>query len=266
MKRRTGGTWFLATAVLAGLLAAVLTVRAITGRETQVQVYVVMEEIQPYAPLTPDLFRLETMPARVVPSDAVVDLTVIDKRFARTLLLKGTVLREGHLALDQAEAAVTARLTEMGSPRSRALAINVDRETGVGGTVQAGDKVDVIVAVKVDTPQGTLPVAKVIARAVPVLYAQAPTDNGRKGFVVVEVTPEVAEEIAFAQMAGSVYLATNPYNADLDAANTAGVTPEKFLQKHQMQPGPAGSQAAPAGAGTGSPPPGESAAGAQGTP
>lgn len=234
MKRKAGGLWFLAAALATGLLAAVLAVRAVAERERQVQVYVTVQDVQPFAALTPELFRREPVPARLAPADAVRDLAEIDQRYARTLLLEGTVLRAGHLATADSPGAVTAHLTETGTPASRALALEVNLETGVGGTLQAGDRVDVIVAVSLNTETGSLPVAKIVARAARVLYAQPPSDTGRQGTVVLEVTPDLAEEIAFAQMAGKVYLAANPFHTDPEAALTEGMTPERFLEKYGL--------------------------------
>lgn len=237
MKQRGGGLLFLVAAVLTGLLAAVLAVRAIAGREVRIQVYVAKQEIAAFAPLQPEQFELTQVPATLVPADAVKDLKEAEGRYARGLLLTGTVLRQGHLATARTPGAVTARLTEANLPGARALAINVDLAAGVGGTIQAGDKVDVIAAVKVDNGAdagGATPLAKVVARAVPVLHSMPPNDSGRKGYVVLQVSPELAEEIIFTQMAGTVHLQLNPYNADARAAETKGMTPQRFVDKYGL--------------------------------
>lgn len=242
MKQRGGGLWFLAAAVAAGLLAAILAVRAIAGREVRILVYAARQEIAAFAPLTPDLFEGRLVPAQLVPADAVRDLKEADGRFARGLLLPGEILRQGHLATARTPGAVAARLTEANQPGARALAIAVDQAAGVGGTVQAGDRVDVIAAIKIEAGGGgaAVPVAKVIARAVPVLHALPPADTGRKGVVVLQVTPELAEEITFAQMAGTVHLQLNPYNTDPRAGETRGVTPQRFLDKYGLAAGAPG--------------------------
>lgn len=235
MKRRGGGLWFLTTAILAGILAAVLAIRAISDREVQVRVYEAEREIAAYTPLEPRMFRERWLPRRLVTADVVQDLKQVEGRYARTTLLPGEVIREGHLASTGAPGAVAARLTEAGGPEARALALSVDAGTGVGGTILAGDRVDVVAAVKVETTTGpATPIAKVIAAGVPVLYVEAPGEVGRKGTVVLQVTPAQAEEIAFAQMVGTIYLATNPYNADPAAADTPGVTPERFLSRYRV--------------------------------
>lgn len=237
MKQRSGGLWFMVAAVLAGLLAAILAIRAIAGREVRTQVFVATKEIPAFAPLSPEQFQATAMPAYLAPADAVRDLKEIDGRFARGLLLEGTVLRQGHLATARAPGAVAARLTEANLPGARALALQVDMATGVGGTIQAGDKVDVLAAVKVETGSGpAVPVAKVIARAVPVLHAVPPADSGRKGVVVLQVSPGLAEEIIFAEMAGGIHLELNPYHTDPRAAETPGMTPQRFLEKYGLAP------------------------------
>lgn len=241
MRQRSGGFWFLVAAVAAGLMAAVLTLRAIDGRESRVTVWVAKRTIEAFAEFRVQDFEAVPYPAQVVPADAVREIDVVAGRFARTLILEGTLLRSSHVASSEPRSAVAARLTEARRPGHRALALPIDAATGVGGTVMAGDRVDIIAAVTLNSPgAGNLPFAKVMARGVTVLYAEPPTDTGRRGTVVLEVTPELAEEIAFAQMAGSVYLATNPYDADLSAAETQGMTPERFMEKYGIQLVPTG--------------------------
>ncbi|MFZ5825163.1 MAG: Flp pilus assembly protein CpaB [Bacillota bacterium] len=232
MHRRAGGLVILLLSLAAGLLAAMLAVGYLQGAAETAPVLVASQEIAPFTPLSPALFRVEHWPARAVPDDALTDASALTGRYARGLILQGTALRAGHLAAASgATGSLAARLTETGQPNTRALAIPVDDATGVGGTIQPGDRVDIIAAVRVErekAPATTL--AKVIARAVPVLHRTEGTDSGRTT-VVVQVSPEAAEEIAYAQLAGTIYLATAPYGSDLGPP-TEGVTPDKFLERH----------------------------------
>lgn len=241
MKQRNGGLWFLLAAVAAGLMAAILTMRAIDGREARKNIWVAERTIEAFTVLRPDDFRVAPYPTQAVPRDAVQDVQAVSGRYTRGLILEGSILQEGHLTSGQTPSAVAARLTDANRPGYRALALPIDSATGVGGTVAAGDRVDIIAAVTISSHgAGSIPIAKVIARGVTVLFAEPPADTGRRGTVVLEVTPSLAEEVAFAQMAGSVYLATNPYNADLNAALTEGMTPERFLAKYGVRLAPAG--------------------------
>lgn len=233
MRQRTGGLIFLMLSVAAGLLAALLAVSYLRGAAETADVLVATVEIAPFTPLSPTIFRVERWPARAVPSDALREPSAVAGRYARGLVLAGSVLRASHLAdATGASGSLAARLTASGEPDARALAIPVDSGTGVGGTVQPGDRVDLIAAVRVERENGPpLTYAKIIARAVPVLYR---TDEGEAAgsTVVVQVTPAVAEEVAFAQLAGRIHLAVTPYTIDKSAPPTQGVTPDLFLERH----------------------------------
>lgn len=233
VRHRTGTMAILLLSIGAGLLAALLAISYLQGASERVRVLVANREIAPFTPLSPALFTVESWPAQAVPADALADELALNGRYARALILEGTVIRSGHLAAASgATGSLAAKLTETGLPGTRALAIPTDNSTGVGGTVQPGDRVDIIAAVKVEREKApALTFAKVIARAVPVLHRTEGEDVGR-ATVVVQVTPQVAEEIAYAQLAGRIYLATNPYRIDEESPPTEGVTPDRFLERH----------------------------------
>lgn len=233
VRHRTSGMVILIISIAAGLLAALLAVGYLQGAAEMATVMVANREIAPFTPLSPSLFRRERWPARAVPADALTDLSALTGRYARALILEGTAIRAGHLATASGgTGSLAARLTETGQPNTRALAIPVDNQTGVGGTVQTGDRVDIIAAVHVEREKGpAVTFAKIIARAVPVLHRTEGEDSAQ-ATVVVQVTPEVAEEIAYAQLAGTIYLATTPYQIDENAPPTVGVTPDRFLERH----------------------------------
>lgn len=234
MRQRSGGTVILAISIVAGLLAALLSVSFLRGVAGTTPVLVAVQEIQPFTPLTPQMFSVQQLPGSAVPADAVVDLAALNGRYARTLLLKGTVVRQGHLAMASGDTGtVSARLTETAQPGTRALAIPIDNATGVGGTIQAGERVDIIAAVRIEsTNSPATTFSKVIAQGVPVLHRTEPDNYTTTGTVVVQVTPEQAEEIAFAQLNGKIYLATNPYRTGAETEKTTGVTPDSFIRKH----------------------------------
>jgi pilus assembly protein CpaB len=233
VRQRTSGLLILLLSMGAGLLAALLAVGYLRGVEETQPVLVARQEIPPFTPLSPSLFRTERWPARAVPPDALTDLSTLAGRYARGLILEGAVMRAAYLATASGDAgSLAARLTEAGDPNARALAIPIDPTTGVGGTLQPGDRVDLIAAVKVEREKAPpVTIAKTIARAVPVLHRTAEAGSD-KATVVLMVTDDVAEEIAYAQLAGTIYLATNPYQIDASAPPTEGVTPESFLKRH----------------------------------
>lgn len=233
MRQRSGGMVILVISIVAGLVAAGLSVSFLKGVARTTTVLVVTQEVPAFTPLTPAMFRTEQLPSSAVPADAVKDQAALSGRYARTLLLPGTVVREGHLATSSGAAgSLAAKLTETGQAGMRAIAIPVDNATGVGGTVQVGDRVDLIAAVRIDrnnAPGTTF--SKVIARAVPVLYVTA-AEGTAKATVVVMVPAQLAEDIAFAQTAGTVWLATTPFRTETETEPTSGVTPDSFIQRY----------------------------------
>lgn len=233
VKERSGGMMILVVSIVAGLVAALLSVGFLRGVAKTTTVLVATQEIQAFTPLTPSMFSAQQMPSAAVSADAITDPAALAGRYARTLLLPGTVVRMGHLAIASGNAGpLSAKLTETGEPSMRALAIPVDNATAVGGTIQPGDRVDVIAAVRIERQNGPATTfSKIIARGLPVLHRTEP-DNSSKGTVVVQVTPEQAEEIAYAQLAGTIYLATVPYRTEAQVEPTPGVTPDSFILRH----------------------------------
>ncbi|HLO02562.1 MAG TPA: Flp pilus assembly protein CpaB [Symbiobacteriaceae bacterium] len=233
MKQRSGGSLLLVISLIAGLVAAFLTVSVVRGATRLTSVIVATQEIQPYTAITAEMLTVKQLPASAVSADAIKDPAALVGRYTRSLVLPDAVLRTGYLATAAGNSgSVAAKLSETNVPGARAMAIAVDNATAVGGTLQVGDKVDVIAAVKVER-QGapTTTVSKVIAKGIPVLYT-TPADTAAKATVVVQVTPSMAEEIAYAQTAGTVYLATNPYQTELTPIQTSGVTPDIFYQRY----------------------------------
>lgn len=233
MRQRSGGMVFLAASIACGLLAALLAVSFLQRQAKTTMVLVALEDIAPFTPLQVSQFAAQQWPMQVVPADAITDPAQLQGRFARTMMLAGTPVRSAHLAgATGAGGSLAAKLTEVNVPGMRAVAVAVDRAQGVAGTLQPGDRVDVIAAVRVERENGPATTfSKIIALAVPVLH-KADGEQGGKQHVVLMVDPQQAEEIAYAQMAGTVMLATNPFIVEAQAPQTTGVTPDLFIRKH----------------------------------
>lgn len=234
VKQRSGGLVILIVSIVAGLVAALLSVSFLRGVAGTGTVLVATREVQPFTPLTPEMFAAQQVPRAAVPADAVTQVSELSGRYARTLLLPGDSLRRAHLAVASGKAgSLAARLTETGMAGMRALAIPVDAATGVAGAIEPGDRVDIIAAVRIDRVGApSTQFSKIIARAVPVLHRSMEEQATGQGTVVVQVSPAQAEEIAYAQIAGKIYLAITPYTADPQAQPTTGVTPDTFIQRH----------------------------------
>ncbi|HWI51901.1 MAG TPA: Flp pilus assembly protein CpaB, partial [Symbiobacteriaceae bacterium] len=218
MRQRSGGMVILVVSIVAGLIAALLSVSFLKGVARSTTVLVATQEIPAFTPLTAGMFTVQQMPSGAVPADAVKEVSALTGRYARTIILKGDVIRQGHLATASGNAgSLAAKLTETGQAGMRAMAIPVDNSTGVGGTIEVGDKVDVIAAVQLEPQNGSATkFSGTIAKGLPVLHITQ-AEGTSKATVVVMVTPAQAELIAYAQISGTITLATNPYRQDAQA-------------------------------------------------
>lgn len=237
--RANWGRYALLGALLCALLAAWANVQFLKSREQKVKVLVVDKEIQPFTAIAADAIKVKEVHAEAKPADAVVDAELLKEKYSRTVLVKGDVIRESHLVAASGSN-LAARLSVEGAHDKRAMAIQVNASTSVAGTLREGDPVDVLVAVQgaasgsgSSSSAGTL--AKIIAQRVPVLLVQKSQEGGLGGSsgmtVVLQVSPKQAEEIAFAQAQGMVWLITSPYEG-AETAATDGVTLNTFMGQY----------------------------------
>lgn len=238
------GRLALLGAFVCALLAAWLNIRFLQMQQERFAVLTVTREVPPYTPVGPEALQVAEVPREAVPADAVTDPAALQGRYTRALLVPGTILREAHL-VPAGGSSLAARLAAEPSGEVRAMALRVDEATGVAGTLQEGDPVDVLVAINADVaegheagqgraPRGTL--ARVIAHRVPVLHVQR-DDMGGPSAVVLQVTPRTAEEIAFAHANGMIWLLTSPYVGPDEPVATTGVDRQVFLERYGISQG-----------------------------
>jgi pilus assembly protein CpaB len=241
------GRYALVGALLCALLAAWMNVRYLKAQEKRVEVLTVVKEVQPYTAIPSDAVKLSTIPQEAAPADALTDAKELEGQYSRALLVPNTVVRKAHL-VDAGGSNLAARLAVEQNHEMRAMALQVNEATGVAGTLKEGDPVDILVAVKPQAreekgqsklPDGTL--SRVIAQRVPVLFVQRNQEGG-PGTVVLQVTPKTAEEIAFAQSNGMIWLLTSPYGQEGQPVETTGVDQQIFFDRY----GIAGDRAAAA--------------------
>jgi pilus assembly protein CpaB len=250
-------------ALLCAALAAWANVQFLKSSKQTVKVLVVDKEIQPFTAIAADAVKVVDMIADAKPDDAVVDPQFLKDKFSRTLLVKGDVVRESHLVAASGSN-LAARLSVEKAYDKRAMAIQVNASTSVAGTLREGDPVDVLVAVQgagsgsgsgsSNASNSTL--SKIIANHVPVLLVQKSQEGGLGGSsgmtVVLQVTPKQAEEIAFAQAQGMVWLITSPYEG-AQTPSTEGVTLKTFMNQYspKVDEKPAAAVVAPKTGGAG---------------
>ncbi len=225
------GRYALIGALVAAFLAAMGHLEYIRSLDERKTVVVVTREVAPYELLDDSNLTLAEMPANAVQGDVVTNLADARGKYTKGHMVPGQMVHTGHFMT--ASGSLAARVTADGNPRMRAMAIKVLPETSVANTVKPGDKVDLLVSLKIENTQGRNTITKIIAEAVPVLYTSFEKDSQtmtREGTVVLEVSAQLAEEIAFAQANGTLTLLTNPFDAQRE--DSGGVSLDGFLQKH----------------------------------
>lgn len=240
--RRKGSFLFLVLSVALGLAAAYVAVKTVRGYNEVAAAVVAEKDILPYTRVAPEDVKVKEVPLAALPPDAILDPEEAVGKYLDSKVLAGEVLRKPRLADVRPDRGVlSARLSELESPRLRAFALPYDRNTAAGGEIREGDRVDLVASVKIDTGQKSLGVGKIIGRNKLVLRV-IPGEQG-KGTVVLALTPAEIEDVAFALTSGEVRLALNPYDTDETAAATPGVTGESWLKKFGFgvpAPAPAG--------------------------
>lgn len=220
---------FCVALVAAG--AAVLVMRGMLGGGTPVvqasvppppttaEVLVASKDIHAGSALNADSVRWESWPKSSVSDSLVVKTTeseidkVVEGVVVRVPLVAGQPITENSIVRAGASGFMAANL----SPGTRGVAMPISEENGVGGFILPNDRVDVILTR--DLSQGgqvKLIQAQTILRDVRVLAigqtAEQPKDaqslTGKTA--TVELTPDQAELIQQARLAGTLSLALRP--------------------------------------------------------
>ncbi|MGB9866560.1 MAG: Flp pilus assembly protein CpaB [Bacillota bacterium] len=235
------GTVFLILAVVMALCAALLVVQFLKRVNETEPVVVAVRDLEAYQLVTRDDVKVQEVPVISVPQDAVRKVEDIVGQYLRDRVYAGEVVRMARVAdVTPGKSVMTARLTALGRPDLRAFSLSYDAETGVGGDIKPGDRVDIVASVKVEAGGTGMGVGKVVARNVLVLDVKQNTELrlGKGSVLVVALTPQQIEDIAFALTSGSIRFALNPLNTDESAAQTQGVTGRQWLERYGfVQPG-----------------------------
>jgi pilus assembly protein CpaB len=228
----SSGMLAILIAFLAAALSAAGHLSYLKGLRKTATVVVVSKDVAAFQRFDQSVLSYREMPAGAVPPDAVTSIKEAVGQYSRTLLIAGDVVRKPYL-MEASKGSMAARLTEAGDPNVRAMAVRVSAETGVASTLQPGDTVDVLVALQVEGNT----VSKIIAQGVPVLFTSfkplaGEERNVQEGTVVLQVLPALAEELAFAQNSGTIWLLTMPYVAS--DHQTRGVNLRSFQEQYPI--------------------------------
>jgi pilus assembly protein CpaB len=175
-------------------------------------------------------FAKRAIPLADIPAGAVKD-TAEQRAELRGALLRryldaGNILRQGDILHPRDRGFLAAVL----SPGARAISLNVDAETGNGGLIWPGDRIDVILTQQLDVKDAPLAkrfVGEVVLSDVRVVavdqsIAQGAVANGDNTTgrvartVTLEVTPQQAERAAVADRLGKITLAIRAMDGTTD--------------------------------------------------
>jgi pilus assembly protein CpaB len=185
-----------AVAAFFGVLSVVNDVNSKVGPERTA--YELNQDVAAYQPVSPGQLTKVSMPSRWLPGTAVTDLSALTGKIAAAPLTKGSLLQSDMLS---------------GQPQLRAgqeeIAIMVDAETGVAGTIQPGDQVNIFATFAAG--QGSQAQSRIIVTGAHVIeigkITQASqtsdqagdTEPGKQVPITFALSTEDAQRVAYAE-------------------------------------------------------------------
>jgi pilus assembly protein CpaB len=219
----------LILAVLAAAAAAWLAssfvgtdVQQVQAPEPQIvtdEVLVAARDLQVGAKVTPGDMRWQTWPTEALASGYVIKDQTPDAMIAmqgalvRSAMMRGEPITNGKVIDTTSAGFMAARLGK----GMRAVSVSISPETGAGGFILPGDRVDVIVTheSRNDTGRDSIVVSDTVLANVRVLaidqaFGETNDDTGEKIAVgktaTLELTPKQAETLARSQAMGDLWL------------------------------------------------------------
>ena len=183
------------------------------------------------------------------PKDSVIEGAIPKKEavvgmYLRKDMVRGEPILFGQVAVEQASA---GGLTNLIEPGKRAITIEVDPVTGVGGFVLPGSHVDVLATLQPDAAKTKELITTVILQNIKVLAVDQEAHPLRRLLdlekpnpaktVTLLVTPDDAERLTLAGSQGTIHLVMRSSNDD-QFSTTSGATLGELLPKKKAKPAP----------------------------
>lgn len=224
---RSRSMLFIAAALVAAAVTAAFAVQVVRSyqeqselqaqRQETVQTVVAIRDLYMGIPITQqDVALRDLMPEMVPPDAAFQSVDEVVGRTPRERILANELIRTERLARRDAGIGLNAIVT----PGKRAMAIEVNTESGVAGFLQPNNFVDVIVTIKPDEEvDGAKWVTETILQGIKVLAVDSNLGTNEeqekekqnrarrlKPSVTLEVTLEEAEKLALSTSRGELHL------------------------------------------------------------
>ncbi len=209
---------YLLLPVLAGLAVTILVAFYVrvpageAGEEPRVPVVVATRPVPAQTPLQADMLAVRQVPADVVGRGAVSRIEEAAGKVTKVPLAEGEFVLTSKLARGDGSDGLAYRLPE----GTRALTIAADPVLAVGGFVQPGDRVDVLIGLPGGQPGVEQPEARILVENVLVLAVQQ--DTAAEGepagdgltHLTLAVAPAHAAAIVLAEQEGRLRLLLRP--------------------------------------------------------
>jgi pilus assembly protein CpaB len=218
MLRKGPMVFLLAAVVLAGIAAwganqwiRTQADRAAASRVSTSPVVVAAGELEPGQALEGKDLGVVNWPSGSLPAGHFSKTSQLSGRVLKTAVTKGEVMLPAKLAQEGLAGGLSAVVPD----GFRAMTVRVDEVVGVGGFVQPGDRVDVLVTMS-RAPFTNDPVARLVLQDLPVLTVgekfQEEGDGGRTKrrkvtVVTLQVKPDQGERLALVSSEAKIILA-----------------------------------------------------------
>lgn len=212
-------------AVLTGL-AVLLFFNSVreSGQKGYIQIVVAARQIDARTKLTSDMFKTVKVPAQAVLPDAARNTSQAEG------LVTGGVIENGEpilLSKLLRQGSDSGGITMMIPDGMRAVTVQVDSVTGVGGQLKEGDMVDVMAEFDLQKKQSVdkVPTSVMLLQNIEILSTGADASAGKTGAystVTLAVSPQDALKINLASVSGKLSLSLR---SPLDK-NTGKYTPQ----------------------------------------
>jgi pilus assembly protein CpaB len=254
---RKSGVLFIVGALVAagitvfGILNVVQTaneeIEAAKRPPDTVPVVVAVQALQMGVMITKENLTVRHLLPEMIPESGVFnEIEAVEGRTPRTQILANEMIRRERLASADAGIGLNALIRK----GKRAMTVLVDQESGVGGFIQPGNYVDIIVTIRPDDQVGRAAWAtETILKGIPVLTVssqrtEAPSEAVKDGkkrsrlvtrrikpSVTLELDPEEAEKLALAVSKGDIHLVLR---GDLDITTETSAAPSDPLSTSEL--------------------------------
>lgn len=229
----------LVTAVVIALVTSILAYNWVkketTVKETLIQtepVAVAVKDLSWGTVLSKEMVKTVTFLKGSLPAgDYFTDPSSLQNRVLVSPVKANEPIFESRLAPDKVTGGGVAAIV---NPDKRAMAVKVDKVTGVSGFIHPGNRVDVLVTI---TPSGKrkYPITKIVLQNIPVLAVGTEMEQEKKAgkaiqvdVITLELSPDEAEKLALATTQGKIQLALRNYNTT-EEVSTRGATVSRLL-------------------------------------